>query len=384
MSIAELDFPLKNASDVRALVDEIREYLSAADQTEYEGIRETWRQYVAYCFQVNRRLSECMELLDAGAWSESVRISEIEPDLIGVIQLLDFKQREEWEQFGIDFGWERLTEIVFDRAELLYNAYEQKQKLAPLFQKHILLSLSQSPLNQRLDVMRQLMKRDKYSTFWREDIESYEKVRFKELLSLAEWALEHQDYDLLEDVFDEFQNAPWIAKPVPQIIKGIEKIEMKDLIARNLPDLSMQLKDAYLGRDINSAFTARDVWLEIVRRIKEINPGWRGDPECKKLSEPCLQWLKKSERQEGEDRLFQEAVNNLFDVTNQKGVKWATLNNAVKQVERLGSPVPDDAQSAVRIAKLKIIGNISFLVAITLGGLALIGIVLLFLSNATK
>ena len=53
-------------------------------------------KYWEACCETNRRLRECGDLLRKGHRSEAIQLAKIEPDLLDMVQLLEFPEREAW------------------------------------------------------------------------------------------------------------------------------------------------------------------------------------------------------------------------------------------------------------------------------------------------
>jgi len=53
-------------------------------------------KYYEACSETNRRLRECGDLLRKGHRSEAIQLAKIEPDLLDMVQLLEFPEREAW------------------------------------------------------------------------------------------------------------------------------------------------------------------------------------------------------------------------------------------------------------------------------------------------
>ena len=356
MSTGNLETRLDNVSAVRTLIDSINDYMNAADQTDDDSIRMIWSSYCDICLQANQRLGECAELIDNGCWYEAVRLAEVEPDLLNVIGQLDFECREAWEQMGVDYGWRRLATVVFDRAESLHEAYEIKRKLNPLIRKHIQLAIARAPLNERLGVMRELSEKDSLSTYWRADVEEFERVRFREIDRLVDHALHHDDYELLVDLIGEFSVTKWIARPTKKLAEKLRSVEADYLSEVALPGLGECLVDAYRIKELDQAIDLRYQWDDALSRLRNINPAWQMSSELSHFVSAPMDWLAGVDAEDNSHRLFEEAINRLLLTCDQRKVKLSQLKIAEQQVLNTGFNVPDDVRGRLNDARMRAMG----------------------------
>ena len=84
--------------DYNEVVDDIRSFLAAADQTRTDGLHDLAGAYARLCREANERLRRCGDYLRRGMRSEAIHLAEAVPPLLDVVAALDLPELEEWEQ----------------------------------------------------------------------------------------------------------------------------------------------------------------------------------------------------------------------------------------------------------------------------------------------
>ena len=112
----------------RKMVEEIRGYLNSPDQSADEKVRALAGRYAAACQEVNDRLRQCQMFLEQGFRSQSIFFAEVEPKLLDIVALLDFTERDEWEEVAATYGWERAFGLKLDTADFVYQQYEIEEE----------------------------------------------------------------------------------------------------------------------------------------------------------------------------------------------------------------------------------------------------------------
>src|SRR6516225_2446967 len=86
------------------VVDELRSFLDAKDQTYSDQLKATAAQYAEACQQVNQRLRRCEEFLNKGLRSEAIHLAQTDPALLDLVAILDFPGRASWEEAAALYG----------------------------------------------------------------------------------------------------------------------------------------------------------------------------------------------------------------------------------------------------------------------------------------
>jgi ABC-type transporter Mla subunit MlaD len=73
---------VEHMADTQRIVDDIRTFVHASDQTCNDSLRALAAAYAAACKEANDRLRRCDEFLRQGLRSEAIRFAEAEPNLL--------------------------------------------------------------------------------------------------------------------------------------------------------------------------------------------------------------------------------------------------------------------------------------------------------------
>src|ERR1700747_2451391 len=110
-------------TDHHRIVDDIRSFLQASDQTFSDSLRSLAEAYNEACRETNARLRRCEEFLQKGLRSEAIHFAQTEPALLEVVAALDFPERPEWEQVALGYGLPPPPHLRIETAEALNRAY---------------------------------------------------------------------------------------------------------------------------------------------------------------------------------------------------------------------------------------------------------------------
>lgn len=332
-------------NEIRSLIKVIQDYLSAPDQTEDDDIRECWRQYCQLCQYVNHRLDRTGQLLERGEWLEAVRSAELEPAILESVSVIDFEHRAEWEQMGTDLGWDRLVPIAMDACERLNSAWENRRRLKPLLREHIRLALcGQEFLGERLRVMRELFHKDKFSTFWRDDIQTLERVYVPQLLRSLKGATQCQDANAVRTVLSEIQETEWTLKLTSAMQQQVDQAEILLLEQQEIPELADALQVAYQQQDEQQALQLIDLWHDRCQRYSQLQP--QTDVVVSSLvdsTQQAVNWAQDVWQQHATVQQWYSAVQELEDTVRQNSNSWPQVKVMQQEVLRLESLLPEQA-----------------------------------------
>ena len=80
--------------------------------------------------EANERLRQCGALLRKGLRSEAIQLCELEPNLLDVVGILDFPERDTWSELLSLHGLSSPTALMLEVAANLNEAYSVEQPLA--------------------------------------------------------------------------------------------------------------------------------------------------------------------------------------------------------------------------------------------------------------
>jgi hypothetical protein len=204
--------------DYQRIVEDLRSTLYVTgDGVDF--LRAAAGEYAAASEEANERLRLCGERLRQGLRSEAIQLCEIEPNLLDVIAILDFPEREQWQAVAGRYGIAPPPRLLVEVAAELNEAYALEQPLAALLQQHRLRALARNPLRQRIAVLRQLADVDSQNRIWQEDLLLFERERVKQVQQEGHEAAAGSDLNRLSVLVEELQNEPWLELPPAQLVR---------------------------------------------------------------------------------------------------------------------------------------------------------------------
>jgi hypothetical protein len=291
------------------VIEEIRSFLQATDQTLTDRLRELAAEYAQACLEVNQRLRRCEDFLQRGLRSEAVHLAQADPDLLDQVAILDFPEKPQWEEVLLTYSIPSPPRLLLLTAEALNEAYSLVQPLEQLLRKHRLLALARAPLMARLGVMRQIAKLDAGNPVWAEDIGEFEKVRIRQLESAIAHAQEHGDTRTLDKLFTEIRTTEWVTAPPLHLIERVEnmaKQRQRSQFRDALRTLENEVHDAVAACDVERVRRLRERWNEEAVRGNLTMK----DPVWERVT-PAFDWLEEQDRRQAEERKYKAAILKL-------------------------------------------------------------------------
>ena len=376
-------------SDYWSVIDDIRTVLENT-QSIYPEHRETLRQiarrYDEAVGEVNGRLRQAAQYMRKNNSAEALRLAETEPNLFDIFSVLDFPERQLWEEVLAAFELPPpppfLREILRELAEVA----TQSAPLEPLLRKHRFLALALAPLSLRLTTLREIARQDPTNTAWNADIEAYERERVLELQGDVDAALRHPDVAKLSQLEAELASPEWTIEKPESLLLSIQR-ELQSLKStatlRVLRTLAEQMLSAHRERDIHRALPLRDSWNTLRQQLAMPVP-----TELMRQIRPALDWLHLDDVLKQRERRFRSEMQRLEDALN-RNVKLDELlriRNDVETVadecgveipdaleERLETQISTARKTAMARQKFLIIGGI---IAALFGVAMIVGLVL--------
>ena len=96
---------LKTAADFQRVADAINALLCLDTEVEASVVSGTHQKYDQAVRLVNDRLRKCDELLQKGLRAEAIQEAKIEPNLFDVVSILNFDERELWNDYVQQCGF---------------------------------------------------------------------------------------------------------------------------------------------------------------------------------------------------------------------------------------------------------------------------------------
>jgi len=335
-------------SDYQRIVDDLRSALSygGAITPDVSALLESYREA---CRKANDRLRQCEGMLRQGLRGEAIQLAEIQPNLLDLLAMLDFPERE-----SIDATLRReglsLPPLYTEAAAELNEAYAAHQPLESLLSRHRYLALSTAPLKERLVTLRRIASVDSMNPVWNEDVAAYETERIKEIQIEANRAITARDFDALETLAAEMIQSRWIRLPPSGFAQKISKAALEARVScahDELAILERELNLAYASLDLEQGRALRDKW-NATASICSLSGG---DPVLQQAA-AALEWLAERDVRDAAERAFHQAVSTLdraFDKPAPTGkTERAHLETLYFAAQRHGYELPATTESRYR------------------------------------
>jgi hypothetical protein len=280
--------------DPQRIVDEIRAFLQASDQSYKREYKEAAEDYAEACAEVNRRLAQCAQLLKQGLRAEAIHQADTDPNLLATLAELDFAERAGWLDLVGIYNLPSPPDFDVANAEQLNAAYVEHDPFKNLMKKHRRLALAKAPLRDRLAVLREFARRDPTNPIWSEDVKTYEAVRFKEMQGEAAEAARRSDAVAAEVIERELDGVMWSSPPPTELVRAVRRaaaLARHETARRGLPEAEERVLVAFTSQDPAQIRQARKTWLELAD-VVNLPPG---DPARQRV-EPAFRWLAEFER----------------------------------------------------------------------------------------
>jgi hypothetical protein len=200
-------------SDYQNIADQIRAFVTAADQTKTPELVDLAAAYASLCNETNARLRRCTDLIHRGLRAEATHLADEHPVLLEVVAALDLPEAAEWASVCATYELVRPPPLLMEAAQELNEAYALAQPAEALLYRLRRLALDRGPLTERIAVMRKLSKIDTTSMFWDQDIQTFETVRLKEIKVESARAIESNDGPALARLLAEVNAPDWRLPP---------------------------------------------------------------------------------------------------------------------------------------------------------------------------
>ena len=295
--------------DYQRIVDDVRSSLFSNSPEGVDFLRSAAADYSVACDEVNERLRRCGALLKKGLRSEAVQLGEIDPNLLDTVATLDFPERQQWVELLAHYGVVAPLPLMLDAAADLNEAYALEQPLQELLRAHRLLALSHGPLNMRISTLRTLADADGNNPVWREDLQTFEKERQKQLQQDVANAAQAEDLSSLRSLEQELRNDRWLELPPPALVNWTSEARRKleDKHARaDLANIALQLNEAYTAFDVEAGRQWREQWQGCLAGCGSAAIG-----DLVALAEPALDWLTEQESLAAGEAKHEAAVAKL-------------------------------------------------------------------------
>lgn len=378
-----VDYDLKTPADYQQLVDDIESLMASPAGVEQDAVVRLHARYEQAVKAINARLRDCDQLLKKGLRNEALERSEVEPKLLDLFVILDFPERDSWEDIVRQCGL-IVPDLLVSVAAELNEAYATEKPLADLKYQVRLHALARSALPIRITLMRRLAKQDQNSSVWDDDLKVFEKARHNQLASEVHAATKAGNASTLTELQRELQSPDWSVAPssglVKQVTEALGALQRRQA-REQLWALEPQLTAAFGSFDVLRGREIRKEW-QAVAAIAALPPS---DPLLQTV-EPALQWLRDQDQLERETLAYQNAVDELAQAIASDAGK-AVLQDRYQAVMSFGQGLPEELQQQLeqRLKQLDREQMRAFQLKLAAAALAVILIaagIFLFISNS--
>ncbi|MEX2121847.1 MAG: hypothetical protein WD847_19860 [Pirellulales bacterium] len=361
--------------DYQRVVDDLQGWLFSASAETVDFLRAATADYMLACDEVNARLRQCGALLKKGLRAEAIQQCEIQPNLLDMVATLDFPDRDQMDDLLRQYGIVPPPPLLLEVAAELNEAYAVQQPLEALLRRHRLLALARSPLNYRLETLRELAQLDADNTVWREDVAAFESERQKQILTEAAAAAKQADAPQLAVLEDELLDSPWQEIPPPAVIRKVS--ESRHLVACQqaraaLERLEPELNAAFAALDLEQARTLRDQW----QANQAICGLQQDDPLAERLA-PAMDWLAEEDAARELASRHASAARSLEAALDGESASLQKLERlhhaAVRDALQLSPQLARGYQVRVEGLQLAAMRRYRLVLAASIAGLVLIG-----------
>lgn len=330
------------------LVDSIRATLGKRDGISEEAMRPLAATYSAEVSRVNARLSAAVELLHKGLRSEAIQSASLPPNAIDDAVKLDFPdaELEDWFDILQFLDIPVPPAVNRDLVDQLNEAIVDTQPIDALLKQHRRLAIARAPLAWRLKVLRRIATVDSVSTVWEEDIESWEKVRLKQIANEAPSVIASANQSALGTLNEELTGVAWRIPPDSKIVRQVRSalagLAVNQTI-EELDSLAIKLNDAFCEFDEASARMHLVAWNELIAKLKSPLPDRLRDQ-----SEPVALWLNEVDRENAERERRAIAIAKLETALDQK-LPIEDLEKAYQKTTLFDEPPPMELITRYRL-----------------------------------
>eukprot|EP00456_Euglypha_rotunda_P037227 TRINITY_DN285_c0_g1_i1.p1 TRINITY_DN285_c0_g1~~TRINITY_DN285_c0_g1_i1.p1 ORF type:complete len:981 (+),score=309.38 TRINITY_DN285_c0_g1_i1:2188-5130(+) len=332
-------------TNLQQVIDELRFLLQRDAIENTDELTNLLAEYSRHCHDVNVRLRRCGDRLKQGLMSEALHLAEASPNLLDVVALLDFPERE---QFVDVIGMYFLTPpepLLLDVASELNEAYAQHEPLQKLLDAQRLLALGHAPLSERLTVLRALAELDA-AAHWESDIREMERARLQQMSAEGRAAAKHGDTNTIKTLLKEAQADHWYEPVPPQLVRELKALTnqvLRGTARQRIEELSNELYGAFSALDASQGRTLRDEWNrhQQVAQVAEDEDLWQ-------QVSPIFEWLTDEDRKQESEQVYNSAVAQLTRAIDQNQVTSAQLKKLGSAVDRMGRELPSPLDSQYR------------------------------------
>lgn len=331
--------------EIEAVIEQIQAVLAWEHDPDQEYMETLVADYSRNVTAANERLRQCESLLSQGLRTEAIQQCETEPNLLDLTAILDFPEVEFWSDYVSQYELPPLPELMLGVAADLNDAYASEQPVAGLLKLHRLHALALSPLPVRIQVLRELAKKDTSNPLWEEDLARYEDARLTQIETELDTVLNARNTRQAISLERELTTRKWSVAPSRELIKKaqITRARLQTYDARKeLRRIADDLAEAYTERNLAIARNLAARWSSLTQ-VASI-------PESDSVFEsaaPALAWVMQEERRADQETAYQNSIAAMTRALD-RNLGIEELERCAAAVNQFDAGMPDELEDRMQ------------------------------------
>jgi hypothetical protein len=325
--------------EIEAVIEQIQSVLAWEHDPEQDYMETLVADYTRHVSAANERLRQCESLLSQGLRTEAIQQCETQPNLLDLTAILDFPEVEFWSDYVSQYELPPLPNLMLEVAADLNDAYAAAQPVEGLLKLHRLHALALSPLSVRIQILRELAKKDSSNPLWLEDLAQYEDARYAQIETELEKIVASKNTRQAAAIEAELSTRKWTTAPPQDLLRKAQVVRtrLQTYDARKeLRSLSDRLNEAHAASDLEQArsLTARWNMLVPIANLPQDEP-------VLQTVIPALQWIAKEDQQTAEDNAYQTSIAAMSRALD-RDVSADELERCAGSVAQFEDGIPDE------------------------------------------
>ncbi|MDD3587358.1 MAG: hypothetical protein PHQ75_09250, partial [Thermoguttaceae bacterium] len=371
-------------NDLQTLIDSIRAAIEVPESVSTSRLAELASEYALCCKQINERLEQCSRYLRKGNPCEAVRLAESAPLLLDLCNIIDFPEREEWNNICKSQGLEVAPAVIQSLVESVNGAYDTVYQSEELLKEHRRLALARASLKDRLAVLYKLAANEPDNVLWADMITKFETARLEEISSLYHRAKEEKNVSrVVPELLRELETTPWINPPPASLVEKLRAVAKDTLVKQNIQQFRAVADNFHFAvaeNDIARACHWRDQWNN---RLKTTRIPLSSIPEdIRNIYNTAARWLATVEQKNKIMSAFKAKLHEL-EVAIQTEDDPAELNEVYREAldfaQQHQLDIPDDITFTFRTKHTRLTSSKLRLRLLIVIGIVVVAVLLLLL-----
>ena len=235
--------------ELREFLEDFRRLLQVQNPATERELPAKLAKYAELCDEANKRLRECIGLIERGQYASAVTLAEREPDLLDRCSRLEIPEREKLAGVAQVLGAAPPKLINRDLVDALNGAYDKGTTDGSILKLLHRLTLARAPLPTRLAVMRRLAVQNPNRLFLDADIRAFERAWFNQAVGFTQQLAKGGRTELIEEVIQDLQVGGYLESPPGNLLTSLQTQLGKARTAR-LPAVAVAIRKAYAEESV--------------------------------------------------------------------------------------------------------------------------------------